>query len=99
LNRAYGRQRICKIPANGGSIIPLPNDNFKLSHGPFADPNGEVVLVHAIKEGEFHGIWEIPLDGEPPRSLMPPGFEKVHNGHATRAANGIITFDALRFAR
>ena len=92
------RHRICKIPANGGGIIPLPNDNFKLSHGPFADPNGEVVLVHAIKEGEFHGIWEIPLDGGLSRQLKPPGFDKVHHGHATRSKNGVITFDALRLS-
>ena len=82
-----------------GKIIPLPNDNFKLSHGPFADPSGKVLLVHAIKEGEFHSIWEIPLNGDPVRQLMPPGFEKVHHGHATRGKNGIITFDALRFEK
>lgn len=90
------RHRICKIPANGGKIIPLANDNFKLTHGPFADPNGKCILVHAIKE-EFHSIWEIPLDGSPPQQLKPPGFDKIHHGHATRGKNGVITFDALRF--
>jgi hypothetical protein len=93
------RHRICKIPAKGGEAIPLPNDNFRLSHGPFADPNGKVLLVHAIKFGNFHGIWEIPLNDDPPRRLKPPGFEKIHHGHATRAKNGIITFDALRFKK
>ena len=93
------RHRICKIPAKGGKVIPLPNDDFRLSHGPFADPSGKCLLVHAIKDGNWHGIWEIPLNGDPPRKLMPPGFEKIHHGHATRATNGIITFDALRFQR
>lgn len=93
------RHRICKIPAKGGQVIPLANDNFKLSHGPFADPGGKVLLVHAIKQGEFHSIWEIPLDGGSPRQLMPPGFEKIHHGHATRGMNGVITFDALRFEK
>ncbi len=93
------RHRICKIPADGGNVTPLSNDNFRLSHGPFADPNGKVLLVHAIKYGNWHGIWEIPLNGDPPRRLRPPGFEKIHHGHATRAKNGIITFDALRFKK
>ena len=93
------RHRICRVPAEGGKIMPLANDIFKLSHGPFADPSGAVLLVHAIKEGDFHGIWEIPLNGDAPRQLKPPGFEKIHHGHATRATNGTITFDALRFSK
>jgi len=93
------RHRICKVPLKGGEIIPMPNDNLELSHGPFADPGGKSILVHGIKEGEFHGIWEIPLDGGLPRALMPSGFEKIHHGHATRAKNGVITFDALRFEK
>jgi len=93
------RHRICKIPAKGGKAIPLANDNLKLSHGPFADPNGKSILVHGIKEGEFHGIWEIPLDGGPPRQLKPAGFEKVHHGHATRGKNGVMIFDSLRFSK
>jgi Tol biopolymer transport system component len=94
-----GRHRICKIPAQGGRAVPLSNDIFKLSHGPFADPNGRCLLVHAIKDGNWHGIWEIPLNGDPPLKLQPPGFEKIHHGHATRAKNGVMTFDALRFRK
>lgn len=93
------RHRICKVPATGGELVPLPNDSLVLSHGPFADPGGKSLLVHGIGEGEFHGIWEIPLDGGPPERLMPPGFEKIHHGHATRGKNGVITFDALRFTK
>jgi Tol biopolymer transport system component len=93
------RHRICVIPAEGGNIFPLPNDNFKLSHGPFADPSGKSLLVHAIMEGDFHSIWEIPLNGKPPQQLMPAGFENVHHGHATRGKSGVITFDALRFEK
>jgi len=94
-----GRHRICRMAAEGGEVIPLENDLFKLSHGPFADPSGKVLLVHAIKDGNWHGIWEIPLNGDPPRNLRPQGFDKIHHGHATRGKNGIITFDALRFER
>jgi Tol biopolymer transport system component len=93
------RHRICKVSAKGGEVIPLTNDNLELSHGPFADPSGKSILAHGIKKGEFHGIWEIPLDGGPPKQLMPKGFENVHHGHATRAKNGVITFDALRFTK
>lgn len=93
------RHRICRMPAQGGGITPLPNDIFRLSHGPFADPSGTCLLVHAIKDGNRHNIWELPLNGDPPRKLAPPGFDKIHNGHATRAKNGIITFDALRFRK
>jgi len=94
------RHRICKVPANGGKLVPLENDNLQLSHGPFVDPNGDVILIHGIKKGgEFHGIWEIPLNGNPPRQLKPPGFAKIHHGHATRGKNGVITFDALRFEK
>jgi Tol biopolymer transport system component len=93
------RHRICKVSAQGGDLIPLANDNLVLSHGPFVDPSGESILVHGFKEGEFHGIWEIPLDGGLPRRLMPSGFEKVHHGHASRGKNGVITFDALRFEK
>lgn len=93
------RHRICKIPVKGGEIVPLENDDLQLSHGPFADPDGKSILVHGIKEGDFHGIWEIPLNGDPPHQLKPPGFETTHHGHATRATNGIITFDALRFKK
>jgi hypothetical protein len=91
------RHRICKVSAKGGEVIPLANDSLSLSHGPFTDPSGKSILVHGIKEGEFHGIWEIPLDGGPPRQLKPPGFDRIHHGHATRAKNGVITFDTLRF--
>jgi Tol biopolymer transport system component len=90
------RHHICKVPAEGGKKIPLENDTLRLSHGPFADPDGTCLLVHGIKEGNWHGIWEIPLNGDPPKNLKPPGFDTIHHGHATRSMNGVITFDALR---
>jgi hypothetical protein len=93
------RHLICRIPAKGGKIVPLKNDTLQLSHGPFADPSGKSILVHGIKEGDFHGIWEIPLNGNPPLQLKPRGFDEVHHGHATRGKNGVITFDALRFKK
>jgi len=90
------RHHICKIPAQGGRPIPLTNDIFTASHGPFSDPMGKSILVHAVKDTDWWGIWEIPLNGDPPQKLQPAGFENIHHGHATRARNGILTFDAFR---
>lgn len=85
-----GRHQICRIPAGGGEISLLLNDDRGTSHGPFADPNGKSLLMHSTRGGKY-GIWELPLDGSPPRSIQPPGFEEAL--HATRAKNGVIAFD------
>jgi Tol biopolymer transport system component len=85
---------MCKIPADGGDFVPLANDDRGLSHGPFVDPNGEVLLMHSNRSGTWQ-IYELPLDGAgPPRLLQPPGFVKAT--HPTRAKNGVITFDVWR---
>ncbi len=89
-----GRHQICKIPAEGGDFVPLANDDSGLSHGPFVDPGGEVLLMHSNRSGTWQ-IYELPLDGAaPPRLLQPPGFVKAT--HPTRAKNGVITFDVWR---
>ena len=86
-----GRHQICKIPADGGEFAILANDDAGLSHGPFVDPGGEVLLMHSNRSGIWN-IWELPLDGvSPPQMLQPPGFEKAT--HPTRAKNGVFTFD------
>ena len=87
------RHQICRIPANGGELIPLANDDIGRSHGPFADPNGECLLMHSTRGGKY-GIWELPLNGDPPHALHPPGIESAT--HPTRSKNGIITFDVVR---
>ena len=91
-----GRRHICKIPAEGGKLIPLPNDDAGKSHGPFADPGGKSLLMHSTRGGSW-SIWELPLDGSPPRKLMPAGFSSA--AHPTRSKNGIITFDVIRWTR
>jgi TolB protein len=90
------RRQICQIPADGGNFKPLANDDKGNSHGPFADPSGEYLLMHSTRGGSW-GLWELPLDGSPPRSIQPSGFE--HATHPTRAKNGIIAFDVVRFAK
>ena len=89
-----GRHQICKMPAQGGDFTALANDDKGLSHGPFVDPGGEVLLMHSNRSGTWKS-YELPLDGvTPPRLLQPPGFVKAT--HPTRAKNGVITFDVWR---
>lgn len=88
---AFGaRHQICRIPAKGGAIEPLANDTLGMSHGPFALPGGQSLLMHSYACGGY-AIWELPLDGKPPRPAQPPGFAQAT--HATRSQNGITTFD------
>jgi len=88
-----GRHQIYRIPTEGGKISPFLNDDRGSSHGPFADPNGGVLLMHSTRGGKW-GIWELPLDGSPPRSIQPPGFEGAL--HATRSKNGFLAFDVSK---
>ncbi|MFX0081847.1 MAG: hypothetical protein ACFE94_08850 [Candidatus Hodarchaeota archaeon] len=90
------RHQICQISSEGGTPIPLVNDDQGKSHGPFSDPGGEYLLMHSTRGGSW-GIWELPLDGSPPRSLQPPGFQNAT--HPTKAKNGNITFDVVRYKK
>jgi hypothetical protein len=68
-----GRDQIAKILAIGGDVTLLINDERGNSHGPFADPKGEVLLIHSYRDGKYN-IFELPLDGSPSRSIQPSGF-------------------------
>lgn len=87
-----GRHQICSIPAAGGEITPLANDDMGTSHGPYADPDGKTILMHSTRNGSY-AVWELPLDGGPPRRLQPPGLDGAT--HATRSRNGIVAFDVV----
>jgi TolB protein len=91
--RVDGRDRIAMVRAKGGQVSLFPNDDRGTSRGPFADPGGTHLLMHSNRDGAW-GLWELPLDGSPPRSVQPPGFDAA--AHATRAANGVMTFDTIR---
>jgi Tol biopolymer transport system component len=84
------RHRICRVPAAGGAAEALANDPGLQSHGPFVDPDGRTLLVHAKREGPFN-IWEVPLDGGAARPLFPPGFPRAL--HPTRSRTGVVAFD------
>lgn len=85
-----GRHQLHRVPSAGGPSEPVANDTLGLTHGPFCEPTGKSILVHAFRQGMW-GLWEIPLDGSAPRPLDPPGHDNA--AHATKAKNGVITFD------
>ncbi len=94
------RHRICVMPAQGGAVAPLANDDRGDTHGPYADPDGRHLIVHSTRDvpkSAGYTLWnlyELPLDGSPPRRITPPGHQR--GAHATRARNGVLTFDASR---
>lgn len=91
----FGEQhRICRMPAEGGSFEPLANDTIGKSHGPFALPDGKSILLHSYSAGAY-SLWELPLDGSPPRKTPPPGFPFAT--HATRSQNGVTAFDIAEY--
>ena len=89
------RHRLHVVPADGGRPRPLANDDRGHTHGPFADPDSPSVLAHSTRgtpPGARKARWalyEFPLDGSAPRWLGP-------GAHATRARNGVMTYDARR---
>jgi hypothetical protein len=85
-----GHRRIHRMPATGGKASVLPNDDRGHTHGPFADLSGEHLLVHSTRDGAWWPF-ELPLDGSEARRVAIPGMEVC--GHATRARNGVLTFD------
>jgi TolB protein len=86
------RHQICSVLSSGGIAKPMPNDDQGDSRGPFADPLGNRLLMHSDRGGDWQ-IYELPLDGEPPVQLRPPGITEAR--HATRARNGMLTFDVI----
>jgi TolB protein len=89
--RIGDRDQICRVGLDGTRFTPVINDDRGISHGPWADPDGETLLMHSNRDGLW-GIYELPLAGGPPERLDPPGFESA--AHATRGKNGLFAFDA-----
>jgi TolB protein len=84
-------QRLCSVPASGGEVTTLPADDRGRSRGPYLDPDGEHLLTHSDRDGDWK-LWEFPLDGGEPRLMQPPGFAMAT--HPSRARNGVVVFDA-----
>jgi Tol biopolymer transport system component len=86
------RRQVCRVSVADGGWSPLANDDRGSTHGPYADPAGDVLIVHSTRDGPWR-LFELPLDGSPMRALIPPGHEETTCGHGTRARNGVLTFD------
>ncbi len=86
------RRQAGRLDLATGEFVPFANDDRGNTHGPWPDPSGEVLLVHSDRDGRW-GLHELPLDGGPMRPLRPPGHEDAICAHATRATNGVVTFD------
>jgi Tol biopolymer transport system component len=88
------RHQIHALRLDDASDVPLAADDTGLTHGPFADPSGDRLLVHSNRDGRWQ-VYELPLDGSPMRSCTPEAFTQTPTGHATRATDGTMTFDAM----
>ena len=88
-----GRHQACRLGLDHPTLTPLSNDDSGRTHGPFADPHGEVLLVHSTRGDDHHSLYELPLDGQPMRKIEIDGVE--HPMHGTRSHNGVLTFDVL----
>ncbi len=89
--RIGDRNRICKIPVEGGAFFALKQDDRGSSHGSFAIPNQDVLLCHSTR-GRNWSLWRFPLDGSAPERVALAGFTTV--GHGTQALNGTLAFDS-----
>jgi Tol biopolymer transport system component len=87
------RHQIHALRVGETASAPFDADDTGLTHGPFADPSGDRLLVHSDRSGRWQ-IHELPLDGSPMRSCTPDAFTDTPCAHATRAPDGTMTFDA-----
>jgi len=87
------RHQVCRLGLDDLEPTPLANDDLGRTHGPFADPHGEVLLVHSTRDGDHHELYELPLDGHSMRKIEIDGVD--HPMHGTRSRDGVLTFDVL----
>lgn len=88
------RHQIHALRVGDAHAVALEADDSGLTHGPYADPVGDRLLVHSDRSGHWQ-IYELPLDGSPMRSATPPAFTETPCAHATRTVDGTMTFDAM----
>jgi Tol biopolymer transport system component len=86
------RRQVGSVDLDDETFVRLDNDDRGNTHGPWADPRGDCLVVHSDRDGRW-GLHELPLDGSPMRPLLPPGHERAICAHGTRARNGVLTFD------
>jgi Tol biopolymer transport system component len=86
------RRQVGRLDLGTERWVPFENDDRGNTHGPFADPSGDRLVVHSDRDGRW-ALWEVPLDGSPMRKLLPPGHEDRVCAHGTRSRTGVLTFD------
>ena len=88
-----GRRQVHRAPADDiAAATPFAADDTGHTHGPFADPSGEHLIVHSSRDGAWW-LYELPLDGAPMRRVDIPA-DMAATGHGTRSPNGVLVFDA-----
>jgi Tol biopolymer transport system component len=85
------RHRLASVGLGDAAPVLLANDDKGWTHGPFADPNGEVLIVHSNRVHATYRLFEVPLDGSAMRQIVIEGVD--HPMHGTRSRDGVITFD------
>ena len=90
-----GRRQVQRMATDGGRWNPLDNDDRGHTHGPFADPSGDHLIVHSTREGGWW-LFELPLDGGPARRLDLPGVDVA--AHGTRSRGRVLVFDGIVMA-
>lgn len=88
------RHRVATVQLGSEAAHFLENDDAGWTHGTFADPNGEVLIVHSTRIGGRYQLFELPLDGSPMQAIEIDGVP--HPMHGTRSRNGVMTFDVAR---
>lgn len=91
------RHQIHALRVGEAASVAFDADDSGITHGPYADPFGDRLLVHSDRSGRWQ-IYELPLDGSAMRSCTPPAFTDIPCAHATRTLDGTMTFDALMTA-
>jgi Tol biopolymer transport system component len=87
------RHQIHALRVGETTSVAFDADDSGLTHGPYADPSGDRILVHSDRSGRWQ-LYELPLDGSPIRTCTPPAFTETPCAHATRTLDGTMTFDA-----
>jgi TolB protein len=89
------RHQICRLGIDDPTPTPLANDDDGKTHGPFYDPATDTLIVHSTRGQTRYALYDLPLDGGPPRPIVVDGVD--HPMHGTRSRNGLLAFDALFF--
>jgi TolB protein len=90
-HRAQDAFEVGAVAADGGAWHRITASGAAELREPFADPDGETLLVDVPRDGGW-GLAELRLATGATRALTPPGFGAATRGG--RARNGVVVFEA-----